>query len=113
MRYGHPCCYISSKILANTQARITFSSGGCPTPSNKGIISDFDTETKIPKSDALLTPPDSLMKKRTKLPRVEYQTAPLPRVDPDEESKNRYQKLLSTIQTTPSSEVTRKNTPKN
>ena len=43
----------------------------------------FDTETKIPKSDALFTPPDSLMKKRTKLPRVEDYTSPTPRVDPD------------------------------
>ena len=48
------------------------------------------------------------MKKRTKLPSVEDQTTPPPRVDPDEESKNRDQKLSSPIQTTPSSEATRK-----
>ena len=53
-------------------------------------------------------PPDSIMKKRTKIPRVEDQTAPPPRVDPDEESENREQKLPSTIQATPSSEATRK-----
>ena len=52
--------------------------------------------------------PDLLMKKRTKLPRVEDQTSPPPRVDPDEESKNREQKLPSPIQATPSSEATRK-----
>ena len=39
--------------------------------------------------DALPTPPDSLMKKRTKLPRVEDQTAPPPRVDSDGEANNR------------------------
>ena len=44
------------------------------------------------------------MKKRTKLPRVEDQTAPPTRVNPDEESKNIYQKLPSPIQTAPSSE---------
>ena len=48
----------------------------------------FDADTNIPNRDALPHPPDSLMKKRTKLPRVEDQTAPPPRVDPDEESKN-------------------------
>ena len=48
------------------------------------------------------------MKKSTKLPRVEDQTAPHPRVDPDGESKNRDQKLPSPIQATPSSEATRK-----
>ena len=68
----------------------------------------FDAETKIPNRDALTTPPDSLMNKRTKLPRVEDQTAPPPRVDPDKESNNREHKLPSPIQTTPSLEATRK-----
>ena len=53
-------------------------------------------------------PPDSLTKKRTKLPRVKDQIAPPPRVDTDEEYKNRGQKLPSSIQSTPSSEATRK-----
>ena len=61
----------------------------------------FDAETKIPNRYAFPTPPYSLMKKRTKLPRVEDQTAPPPRVDPDEGSKNREQKLPSPIQETP------------
>ena len=52
------------------------------------------------------------MKKSTNLPRVEYHTAPPPRVDADEESKNREQKLPSPIQTTPPSAATRENTPK-
>ena len=47
------------------------------------------------------------MKKSTKLPRVEDQTSPSPRVDPDEEYKNREQKLPSPIQATPASEATR------
>ena len=47
------------------------------------------------------------MKKSTKLPRVEYKTAPPPRVDKNEESKNREQKLTITIQTTPPSAATR------
>ena len=53
-------------------------------------------------------PPDLLTKKRTKIPRVEDQTAPPPRVDPDEEYENREQKIPSPIQTTSSSEATRK-----
>ena len=57
----------------------------------------FDAETKIPDRDALPTPPDSLMKKRTKLPRVEDHTDPPPRVDPDKESRNREQNLPSPI----------------
>ena len=79
----------------------------------KELSQIFYAETKIPNRYALPPPLDSLMKKSTKLPRVEDQTAPPPRVDPDEESKNREQKLPSPIQTTPSSEATRKNTPKN
>ena len=56
-------------------------------------------------------PPDSLMKKMTKFPRVKNQTAPPPRVDPDEKSKNREKKLPSPNYTIPPSEETReKNT---
>ena len=51
--------------------------------------------------------PDSLMKKSAKLPRVEDQKGPPPRVGPDKEYKNREQKLPSPIQATPSSETTR------
>ena len=43
----------------------------------------FYAETKIPNRDALPTPPDSLMKKRTRLPRVEDYKAPPPKVDTD------------------------------
>ena len=55
----------------------------------------FDAETKISNKDALPTPPDSLINKRTKLPRVEYQKDASTRVDPDEEYENRGQKLPS------------------
>ena len=47
------------------------------------------------------------MKKRTKLPKVEDQTAPPLGVDPLEESNNREQKLPIPIQATASSEATR------
>ena len=67
----------------------------------------FDVETKTPNRDALPTPPDLLMKKSTKLPRVEDHTAPPPGVNPDEESKDIEQKTPSTIQTTPPSASTR------
>ena len=67
----------------------------------------FDAETKILNRDAFPTPPYLLMKKRTKLPRVEDQTSPSPRVYPYEESKKREQKLPSPIQTTPPSAATR------
>ena len=68
----------------------------------------FDADTKIPNRDALPTPPDLLMKKRTKLPGVKDQTDPPPRVDTDKESENREQKIPSPIHTTPSSKATRK-----
>ena len=68
----------------------------------------FDAENKIPNMDVLPTPPYLLMKMRTKIPRMEDQTSPPPMVDPDEESNNREQKLLSPIQKTPQSESTRK-----
>ena len=54
------------------------------------------------------THPDALMKNSTKLPRVEDHTAPPPRVNPDEGSKERKQKTPSPIQTTPPSAATRK-----
>ena len=69
----------------------------------------FYAETKIPNRDALQTPQYSLMKKRTKLLRVEDNTYPPPRVDPDEKSNNREHKLPNPIQTNPSSAATREN----
>ena len=52
-------------------------------------------------------PPDSLMRKSTKLPRVEGQTVPPPRVYLDKESKDIEQKTPSTIQINPPSAATR------
>ena len=66
----------------------------------------FDAEIRIINRDAMPTPPDSLMNNITKLPRVEYQTYPPPRVDPYGEYNNREYKLPSPIQTTPPSAAT-------
>ena len=89
------------KILAIIQTRINFLSGSLLTQSNKGIIKYFYAKNKIPNRDAMPTPPAPLMKKRSKLPRVENQMAPPPKFYPDEEYKCREQKLPSPIQTTP------------
>ena len=51
-------------------------------------------------------PPDSIMKKRTKLPRMEDHTDPPARLDTDKEYNNREQKLPIPIQTTPPPEAT-------
>ena len=67
----------------------------------------FDAETQIPNRDALPIPPALLMKNSSKLPSVEYQTAPPPVVDPDKESNDREQKLRSPTQETPPSAATR------
>ena len=52
-------------------------------------------------------PPALITKKRYKLPSVEDQTDPPPRVDPDKQSKYREQKLPSPIHTTPPSAAER------
>ena len=44
----------------------------------------FNAETQMPNMDTLPTHPDPLTKKSYKLPRVEDQTSPPPRVDLDE-----------------------------
>ena len=97
-----------SKASKTPSPESHFQVGDNQLKSIKELDQIFDVETKIPNMDALPTPPDSLMKKRTKLPRVEDNTAPYPGDDPDEESKNREQKLPSPIQITPPSEATRK-----
>ena len=65
-------------------------------------------KTQIPNRYALSTPPVSLMKKISKLTRVEDKTAPTPRADSDKEYRYRQQKLTSPIKATPPSEATRK-----
>ena len=102
-----------AKELQTPRPESPFKVGDAQLKSIRQLSQIFYAETKISNRDTLPTPPDSLMKKMTKLPRVEYQTALSPRVYPDKESYNREQKLPSPIQTTPSLEATRKNTPKN
>ena len=90
-----------------------FKWGDAQNKATRELSKIFDAGTKILNRDALPTHPDSLMNKRTKIPKVEYQTAPPTSVDPDKESKNREQKLPSTIQTNPQSEKTRRKYTKN
>ena len=97
----------TAKALQTPRPESPFQVGDTQLKSRRELIQIFDTETKIPNRDAFTTPPDLLMKKMTKTPRVEDQTAPTPRVDPDDESKNRDQKIPSPIQTAPSSVATR------
>ena len=90
-----------AKALQKPRPESPFQVGDTQLKAIRGLPQIFDAETKIPNREAFITPPDSLMKKRTKLPRVEDQTAPPTRVNPDEKSKNIYQKLPSPIQTAP------------
>ena len=57
--------------------------------------------------DVLPTPPSPIIKKSSKLPRMEYHTAPPTRVDPNEESEYREHIPTCPIQTTIPSAVTR------
>ena len=99
----------TAKALQKTRPESPFQMGDYQLKAIRELTHIFDAETKIPNRDAFTIPPDSLTKKRTKLPRVKDQTAPPPRVDTDEESRNRYQKLPSPTQTTIPSAVTREN----
>ena len=102
-----------AKSLQTPRPESPFQVGDAQLKAIRELSYIFDAETKIPNRNESPPPSDFLMKKRTELPRVEDQTAPPPRVDPDEESKNMEQKLPSPIQATPSSEVTRKKYNKN
>ena len=97
-----------AKSLQTPRPESPFQVGDAQFKAIRELHQIFHAEPKTPNRDAFPTPPDSLMEKTTKLPRVEYQTAPPPRVDPDEEYNSREQKLPSPIQTTPASEATRK-----
>ena len=72
-----------AKALQTTRPESPFQVGDAQLKVIRELAQMFDADTKIPNRDALPTPPDSLMKNRDKLPRVEYQTAPPPRVYPD------------------------------
>ena len=67
----------------------------------------FDADTKISNRDTLTFPPVPLIKKSYKFTRVEDQMDLPPKVDPNEESRYRYQKLPSAIETTPPSAASR------
>ena len=95
-----------AKVLQTPTPESPFQVGDSQLKAIRELAKIFDADTKIPNKDALTTPPLSLIKKSAKLPRVEYQTAPPPRVNLYEESKKREQKLPSPIQTTlPSAET--------
>ena len=92
-----------SKSFQTPRPESPFQLGDTQLKAIRELSQIFDAETKIPNRDALPPPPDSLMNKMTKLKRVEDQTAPPPRVDPDEESKKIEQKIPSPIEATPAS----------
>ena len=72
-----------AKALQTPRPESHFQVGDAQLKSIRKLSQIFYAETKIPNRDALPTPPELLMKKMAKLPRVKDQTAPPPRVDPD------------------------------
>ena len=72
-----------AKALQAPSLESYFQVGDSQLKAISGLAKIFDAETKIPNRDALPTSPAPLMKKSTKLPWVEDQTAPPPRVDTD------------------------------
>ena len=87
--------------------------GGSQLKAIRELPNIFDAEIKIPNRDALHTPPDPPMKKRSKFTRMEDQTSPPPRVYPYKESKDREHKLTSPTQTNSTSVATREKYTKN
>ena len=71
------------KALQTPRPESLFQVGNSKLKAIRDLAQIFDAETKIQNRDVLHTPPDSLMKNSTKLPRVKDQTVPHPRVDPD------------------------------
>ena len=96
-----------AKALQKPKPESPFQVGESQLKSIRELANIFDAETKIPNRDTLPTPPALPTKNITKVPRVEDQMAPPPRVDPYDEYKYREQKLPSPIQTTPPSAATR------
>ena len=72
-----------AKSLQTPRPELPFQVGEAQLKAIRELSHIFDAETKIPNRHALTTPLDSLMKKRTEIPRVEDQIDPPPRVDPD------------------------------
>ena len=78
-----------AKALQTPRPESPFQVVGAQLKAIRELANIIDADTKIPNRGAMPTPPPKyLMKKRTKLPRLEDNTAPPPRVDPDEEYKN-------------------------
>ena len=71
-----------AKALQTPRLESSFQVGDDQLKIIRELAKTFDAETIIPNRDALHTPPNSLIKKMNKLPRVEYQTSPTPRVYP-------------------------------
>ena len=71
------------KTLQTPRPESPFQVGDSQLKAIRKLPQIFDADTTIPNRDALTYPPDSLMKKSTKLPRVKDQTSPPPRVYPD------------------------------
>ena len=86
-----------ANALKTTETAYPFQVGDAQFKAIRKLANIFETETKIPNRDALPNPHDSIMKKGTKLPRVEDQTYPPTRGVPDKESNKREQNLTSTI----------------
>ena len=105
----HAAAYIA-KALQTPRPESPFQVGYSQIKSIRYLDKIYDAETKIPNRDSLPNPQPPLMNNSTKIPMVEDQTAPPPRVDPDKEYKYREQKLPIPIQTTPPSASTRGNT---
>ena len=59
-----------AKYLQTPRSESPFQVGDARLKAIRELAQIFDAETKTPNRDALPTPPDSLMKKITKLPRV-------------------------------------------
>ena len=96
-----------SKSLQTSSLESPFQVGESQLKAIRKLETNIYAETKIPNKDALPTPPSPLMKKSSKLPRVEDQTAPPPREDLDEEYQDIEQKLTSPTKTTSPSAATR------
>ena len=93
--------------MAAQQPESHFQVGESQPKAIRELANIFDAETQIPNRDALPAPKSPLIKKSSKLPRVEDQTDQPPRMDPYEESKDIEQRSPSTTQATRPSGATR------
>ena len=73
-----------SKALQTLSIEPLFQVGYCQLKAIRELKNIFDAENKTPNRYTLPTPLASLTKKRSKIPSMEDQIPPPPRVDPDE-----------------------------